>query len=116
MNLLQLGDFALASGRKSRFKIDCDALSDADIATAAAWLAELLPPFGWVEGVPRGGLRLAAALRFYASIGPLLVVDDVFTTGNSMERQRAGREAIGAVIFARGPCPPWVTPLFVGPH
>ena len=29
-----------------------------------------------------------------------------------MEAHRAGREMIGAVLFARGPCPSWVTPLF----
>ncbi|KKL20362.1 hypothetical protein LCGC14_2456230, partial [marine sediment metagenome] len=43
----------------------------------------------------------------------LLIVDDVLTTGASMEKQRAGRtNTIGAVIFARGDCPAWVKPLF----
>lgn len=115
MGLLQFGNFVLSSGRRSQFKIDCDSLSDVDIATAAAWLAEMLPPFGLVEGVPRGGLRLAEAMRPYATTGPLLICDDVSTSGASLERQRAGREAIGAVLFARGPCPAWVTPLFMGP-
>lgn len=40
-------------------------------------------------------------------------MDDVLTTGamTSMEEARHG-EAIGFVLFARGQCPSWVTPLF----
>ena len=34
------------------------------------------------------------------------------TTGNSLEQQRNGREAIGYVIFARGPLPAWAKALF----
>jgi hypothetical protein len=111
--LFRLGDFTLHSGANASWKIDCDALTDADLACLAKMAAELLPPFGSVEGVPTGGLRFAAALRPYATFGPPLVADDVLTTGNSMEAQRRGRpDALGVVIFARGPCPPWVTPLF----
>lgn len=118
MSLFQLGPIRLHSGSVSSFKIDCDALTDDDIAALAAMLYERLPSFGNVEGVPRGGLRLAAALLPYREAhsgitdDPLLIVDDVATTGASLERHRAGRPAIGAVIFARGPVPPWVTPLF----
>jgi len=68
--------------------------------------------FGAVEGVPSGGLRFAEALRQYQSAGPLLIADDVLTTGASMELHRAGRDALGVVIFARGPCPAWVAPKF----
>lgn len=62
--------------------------------------------------MPRGGLRLAEALKLYVTEGALLIVDDVLTTGASMEEFRNGREALGAVIFARGHCPSWVVPLF----
>lgn len=110
--LFQLGRFSLHSGMTSRYKIECDALSDREIVWCARHLAAIVSPFGKVEGVPRGGLRLASALGAYATEGWLLVVDDVLTTGASIEEHRAGRDAIGAVIFARGPCPPWVTPLF----
>lgn len=99
--LLLSGDFKLASGVSSDFKIDCDAMSNNEIAVCARLLSKRLPEYGRVIGVPSGGLRLAAAMMPYATSGPLLIVDDVWTTGGSMERFRAGREAIGAVIFFR---------------
>ena len=43
---------------------------------------------------------------------PLLIVDDVFTTGGSMERVRDGRVAQGAVVFARNQTTSWITTLF----
>lgn len=113
MNLFRSGEFVLNSGQVASWKIDCDALSDADLDTLAAVAAQILPPFGSVEGVPTGGLRFAKAMRRYeCHAGPLLIVDDVLTTGGSMERHRAGRDAIGVTIFARGVCPAWVRPLF----
>lgn len=111
--LFQSGEFVLAAGQQSRFKIECDSLIDDDLAALAEQLAERLPPFGAVEGVPRGGLRLAELMTSYVSDGPLLVVDDVWTTGMSMMSHRGDRAAIGAVIFARHAPPEWVTPLFV---
>jgi hypothetical protein len=119
-SLFQQGAHTLRSGEPSAWKIECDALTDADIETLALMLVERLPTFGAVEGVARGGERLAQALRhcparYYAADRPVLIVDDVLTTGASLEQQRAGREAIGAVLFARGPCPSWVTPLFQMP-
>jgi len=112
MDLFQLGYFRLHSGDDSRFKIECDALTDGSLRCIAYLLSLRLPPFGSVEGVPLGGLRLAEKLKPYRTQGPLLIVDDVVTTGGSMERHRAGREAIGAAIFGRGKVPDWVTPLF----
>lgn len=110
--LFQTGNFRLHSGAEADFKIECDALTDHDWAALAGIMVTRIPPFGEVEGVPSGGLQLAAELEVYASEGPVLIVDDVLTTGASMEEQRAGRDAIGAVVFARGECPEWVTPLF----
>lgn len=106
------GELTSHSGLSLPYKIECDALSDAEIATIAAEVARRIT-FQEVIGVPRGGLRLAAALERYRSdTGGLLIVDDVLTTGRSMEELRAGHIAQGVVIFARGPCPTWVTPLF----
>lgn len=114
MDLFQIGSFELHNGQTSPFKIECDALSDVDIAVIGQMMLDILPIFSAVEGVPSGGLRLAEYLKHYAADGdfPLLIIDDVLTTGGSMEEHRAGRYAVGGVIFARGPCPEWVTPLF----
>lgn len=123
MNLFRLGDFTLHSGVRSRFKIDCDALTDDDWQALAFLASQHLPVFSHVCGIPRGGDRFAAALAKYAVSGaddlPILIVDDVLTTGGSMRRERdrsltfrAGCGVIGCVVFARGSCPDWVTPLF----
>lgn len=119
--LFQIGDFTLASGQKSSWKIECDALTKDDWAALALMLVERLPePFSLVLGVPRGGLPFADALRHYtANEGYVLVVDDVWTTGRSMQRyidadvQRVETHRIKrAVAFARSPTPPGVVALF----
>ena len=106
------GQFVAHSGGILDYKIECDSLSDRDIEGVAGALALMLSEFGSVEGVPRGGLRLAKALEPFATKGPLLIVDDVCTTGASLEAHRAGRDAIGAVIFNRGHLPSWCRALF----
>jgi hypothetical protein len=127
--LFQTGDFTLASGAKSDFKIECDAFSPADWEGLALMASKVLPPFGEVLGVPRGGIPFADALRKYATKGKTLLAEDVCTTGGSITRYRDGiieaeegftgniltqDSFIGVCVFARGPVPPWVTPLF--PH
>ncbi len=118
MSLVEFGWFSTHSRFQLPWKVDCDALSDDDIA-AIAQLIRWKFAFGEVYGVPRGGLRLAAALAPYVDEGyPTLIVDDVLTTGKSMLRaseehgDKHGRRTIGVVIFARGKCPDWVWPIF----
>ncbi len=117
MGLFQLGDFTLHSGAKSKWKIECDALTDDDIEALALMISEMVGPFQKAHGVPRGGLRLAEALNAkhrQEDAAILLIVDDVLTTGNSMVEFRSQFEepCKGAVVFARGNCPLWVFPLF----
>ena len=124
MNLFQWGLFTLNSGAKSAWKIECDALSIDDWAALAEMVRQMVGPFSTVEGVPTGGLLLAQALKPYTSKlpdMPHLIVDDVLTTGGSMERLKTVsggqfRNIMGAVIFARGPCPHWIKPLFQMPQ
>jgi len=119
--LFRTGKFTASSGQELDWKIECNALTDADLATIAEQLASLVGPFNRIVGVPDGGLRLAKAMEKYAQpsdedtgLQTLLVVDDVLTTGASIQavREMFHCPTKGAVIFARGPCPPWVTPLF----
>lgn len=108
------GAVVLHSGQADVWKIDCDALTSGDWFTLAHLIILRVGRFSSVEGVPRGGLQLERELFPYVSnTGPVLIVDDVLTTGTSLETQRGSRDAIGAVVFARGPVPTWVTPLFV---
>jgi hypothetical protein len=115
---LQLADVTLHSGRRSAFKIECDDLTDDEVAAACALLVMVLPPFGPVSGVPTGGRRLEEAMRPYATEGEkrLLIIDDVWTTGGSMKRHwmdlGSPPNAITAVLFARGSYPVSVTALF----
>lgn len=87
-HLLNYGNFTLASGKISDFKIDCDFLTDEDIETVAKKAALSAGRFGKVYGVPSGGLRLAAALEKYANdfSSRVLIVDDVLTTGGSVKK------------------------------
>lgn len=116
MGLFEQGDFTLASGRKSAWKIECDALSWQEWDTLALMASEILPQFGEVVGVPRGGVAFAEALARYATDGPLLIAEDVVTTGGSMQTLRntfsQTRPVIGVTVFARSACPLWITPLF----
>lgn len=116
MSLFIPGKFKSHSSNELFWKIDCDNLTDQDLSVLAKEVDENLFTFGKVHGVPRGGLRFAEHLRYYTlpQCKPL-IVDDVLTTGRSMEEMKKKLNlpnAIGLVIFARGPCPDWVTPIF----
>lgn len=125
--LFQEGNFTLNSGKRSIYKIECDAMTSADWAGVAAMAQEenLLGVFGAVLGVPRGGVPFAAALQRYMTPGSrtLLIAEDVVTTGGSMERYRCEikdyaaqfERVIGICFVARGKCPEWVRPVLRGP-
>jgi orotate phosphoribosyltransferase len=124
VNLVMAGDFTLRSGKKSGYKVECDALTTADWEGIAAAIVEegILPPFSGVSGVPRGGIPLADAMRKYVTpeARTLLICEDIVTTGGSMERWREELrrdpavkfdDYVGVCFIARGRCPDWVKPL-----
>lgn len=119
MTLFQKVNLVLNSGKSSDFKIECDYLTTEDIE-CFAYLISKKYKFGKVVGVPRGGVRIEDALQQYSTNDndTLLIVDDVLTTGGSMERYKKMYEdwgysnIVGVVLFARGECPNWIKPIF----
>jgi hypothetical protein len=101
MNLFQYGDFVSHAGKELKWKIECDALTDNDWDCLAQIVADRTK-FGSVYGIPRGGVKFANALEKYISPGYnlRLVVDDVYTTGKSMNEVMQPGD-LGFVVFAR---------------
>jgi orotate phosphoribosyltransferase len=118
----------LHSGSWSDWVVECRALTDHDMDCLAHIAStELLPDFGMVIGIPRGGARFAEALANYVKpkSNSLLIADDVCTTGYSFEDFQKGvinygrqfedgmpETIIGCAIFARGPLPAWCCALW----
>lgn len=109
--MFRASEFISHSGKPLQFKIECDDLTNEDYDVLAQIINRHFV-FGSVFGIPNGGVKLQQALLPYCTKGPRLVVDDVLTTGNSMKQHRLSHTDIGVVIFARGPCPLWVHPIF----
>lgn len=124
--LFKFGRFTAASGRELDFKVECNAFTSADWREIAAIAAPRIPPFREVYGVPTGGVVLADSLRPYCNLNSrrILVVDDVWTSGGSMQAYMGGapwrkelsyekRESLeirAFALFVRGNTivPPWV--------
>ena len=126
MNLFQSVDFVSHSGLELKWKIECDALSDPEWFTISQMIMEITSPFKEAIGIPRGGTKLGNLLNQYGTgkkEDPILLVDDVLTTGKSMVDYREEMDierwqkscALGWVVFARIKTPKWITALFQMP-
>jgi len=124
-HLFQSIDFKSHSGLNLSWRIEMDALSDPEWFTVKKMIMEITPPFKEAVGIPTGGTKLGDLLNEHGTgkdEDPICIVDDVLTTGESMEyfltqyqRNRKPFTAIGWVVFARSQCPGWVTALFQMP-
>ena len=92
VDLFQKVDFKSHAGLDLSWKIEMDALSDKEWMCIAHMIVELSDPFQAAIGIPRGGLKLSGYLNDYGSTqresDPYLIVDDVMTTGGSMEEYK----------------------------
>ncbi len=113
--LFQFGWFASHSKFQLPWKLDLAAMDDGswgELASLVAWKFA----FSSVYGIPKGGVKFAQALQKHCEPGyPVLIVDDVLTTGRSFIHARAAlgnpENVFGVVVAARGACPDWVFPI-----
>jgi hypothetical protein len=127
MNIFQQVDFKSHAGLDLSWKIECDGVSKKEWKCLAEMIMDYEKrPFQSAIGIPRGGVLLGALLNQYSTqkLGdPYLIVDDVLTTGGSMEdfrtqyfRNRESKSgSFGWVVFARGFPPQWCKALFQMP-
>ena len=114
MNLFIKEDFISHAGLPLTWKVECDALSENDYEALAKIVSEKIV-FREVKGIPRGGIPFEKALKKYSTKkpgDPLLIADDVYTTGTSM-REVYEEGAIGIVVFARNKIPDdWIKAIW----
>ena len=123
-HLFHSGDFKSHSGLNLSWKIECDALQDAEWFTISKMIMEISQPFRKAVGIPRGGVKLGNLLDVHGTgkkEDPICIVDDVLTTGESMnefkriKQWREPKKYIGWVVFSRSTPPDWVNALFQMP-
>ena len=124
--LFQEKEFVGHSGDTLHWKIEMDALHSNEWKCIARMIMEHEErPFCSAVGIPRGGVELSKYLNEYSTQNyddPYLIVDDVLTTGGSMDHFRAEwfkkhlyQESFGWVVFARTKPQDWVQALFQMP-
>ena len=127
MNIFQQVDFKSHAGLDLSWKIECDGVSKKEWKCLAEMIMDYEKrPFQSAIGIPRGGVMLGSYLNEYSTQNPddpYLIVDDVLTTGGSMEDFRTSyfrnrdtkTGSFGWVVFARGFPPQWCRALFQMP-
>ena len=116
-------DFKSHAGLDLHWKIEMDALDEAEWKCIARMIMEYqTEPFQAAIGIPRGGLKLSVYLNDYSTQNnndPYLIVDDVLTTGGSMEEFKKEyfdkNKVFGWVVFSRTKPAGWIRSLFQMP-
>jgi adenine/guanine phosphoribosyltransferase-like PRPP-binding protein len=109
MYLFQTVDFISHAGLPLNWKIECDALSDDEWKTIAKMIREYeSQKWQYAVGIPTGATRLGEILTTYGTGSvkdPVLIVDDVYTTGKSFidfeEKYYKDKKVIKWAVFAR---------------
>ncbi len=124
--LFQEQDFIGHSGDPLTWKIECDALFPTEWKCIAKMIMDYEErPFQAALGIPRGGVELGRWLNEYSTQNPkdpYLIVDDVLTTGGSMDEftnsyfRNREPNYFGWVVFARNKPQHWVKVLFQMPE
>ena len=123
MDLFQEYDYVGHAGGKLTWKIECDAISDAEWEVLANLVLHYEKrPFRVAIGIPTGATKLGNILNKHSTGDrrhPVLVVDDVYTTGTSFrefkEQNYKDEHIIQWVIFARKPTTPDINAIFTMP-
>lgn len=123
-DLFEVGDFTSHAGLPLAWKIECDAIRPEWWKGLARMIMDYqTTPFSRAEGIPRGGCALGEALNEYASGNPqdpVLIADDVYTTGTSFreycDEHYPDQEVIKWCAFARKPTDDGVHALFTMPQ
>ena len=123
MDLFQDVDVVGHAGGRLTWKIECDALSTEEWRVLGNLILHYEKrPFRVAIGIPTGATELGNILNQYAtgeSQHPVLVVDDVYTTGTSFrefkEAHYKDEHIIQWVCFARKPTSPDINALFTMP-
>jgi len=126
IDLFQKIEFTSHAGLDLKWKIEMDALSHGEWECITQMIMELSPPFREAIGIPRGGSVLGKLLNQHGTgkeEDPICIVDDVLTTGMSMNTYREEMDierwqkscALGWVVFARVRPPKWIKALFQMP-
>ena len=122
--LFQMGEFISHAGLKLPWKIECDAISPEEWNALARMVIDYQKEsFSKAVGIPRGGIPFADALNEYGSgdpNDPILIADDVYTTGTSFNQfiseNYSNQKVIKWCVFARSPTQNNVNALFTMPE